>query len=432
MRILLLFSFFIIIDSLFAQDGLTLLSRLELNFEDSIAGQSRITDVWGYEHPVSGKDYALVGNEGVAIVDAGNPFNPIVIAHVPKVSFFDIKTWKNYIYTVNGSSNGNGHVIDISDINNPIVVGTFPSAHNIFIKSDGLMYASNGKIYDLNSDPTFPQLIIDDEQLKGHDAFFKGDKLYVFGANTRPTRIFDFSAPLSFQLITEIQDPQIQYHHSGWVTEDDKYLYICDEFAREQVADITVWDISNINDPEKIKEFVDPSAIAHNLFVKNKYAYVSYYTAGLRIFDLENPQEPILTAQFDTGPDEGENFGGAFGVYPYTNSGIIFVSDRTTGLAIFSFDSEENKTNKQQIEWIAYPNPNGGIFEIIANNVHNKETYVIGMNPLGQQVYQSKPIITGGLLYAPVSIKDLGVGTYIFYVVNEQDRIAKKVFITEN
>ena len=33
-----------------------------------------------------------------------------------------------------------GRIVDLSDPANPVVVGSFPSSHNIFIDADGLMY----------------------------------------------------------------------------------------------------------------------------------------------------------------------------------------------------------------------------------------------------------------------------------------------------
>ena len=295
------------------------------------------TDVWGYLDPATGREYAIAGDNsggGITIVDVSNPDQPFQVANVSTVPGFDIKTWKNYIYTVNGSS-GTGGIVDINNINAPSVVGSFPSSHNIFISDGGYLFTEDLFTYNINTAPTSPQLVRNGG-FGGHDVAVIGSRLYDFHGSFG-TNIYQFDNPANLQQVSVINDPSIAYNHSGWPSEDGNTLFICDELATHPTADITVWDISDLGDPVRIGDFADPNAIVHNFYVIGNYAYVSYYTAGLRIFDVSDPANITIVAQYDTSPLSGETFAGAFGVYPFLPSGLILVNDWTEGLFMFSF-----------------------------------------------------------------------------------------------
>jgi len=65
----------------------------------------------------------------------------------------------------------------------------------------------------------------------------------------------------------------------------------------------------------------------------------AYYTAGLKLFDISNPINPVLVDSYDTSPQSGEGvFEGAYGCYPFGPGGTIYVNDRPNGLFVFRFD----------------------------------------------------------------------------------------------
>lgn len=313
-----------------------------------------VNDVWGYVDVNTNKEYAIVGyggfnppgvdNSGVVIVDVTNPREPEIVANVNTVAGFDVKVWQNYLYTIDGSSSSmnDGSILDISDPANPVLAGKFRTGHNMFIQ-DGYMYLQTGsqptRIYNLNNKPTDPFLVWSGGA-DGHDSMVFNDRLYAFGASG-DTDIFDVSNPESPLLLGAVSDPNIRFHHSGWVTEDQKYLFICDELAdlppKPAPFDFTIWNISDIDNPTQVSGYADVSATVHNLYVVGDFAYVAYYNAGLRIFDINDPANPRLVEEFDTSSQSGPGFSGAFGVYPFSPSGNIFVSDESTGLHIFSF-----------------------------------------------------------------------------------------------
>lgn len=309
-----------------------------------------IADVWGYVDETTGREYALVGHfrdaasrsriSGMSIVDVSNPKQPVVVSTVDNVPGFDIKVWQHYAYTVIGNSGGLGAIVDLSNPREPKVVGKFPNAHNIFISDDGHLFTEASipplAIYDLNTSPTQPRRVWGGGK-SGHDATVVGNTLYDFHGRDG-MNIYDVSEKGSPLLLSAIQDPSIAYFHSGWPSKDGSYLFLCDELSLSPSPDITVWNISDLSNPRRVAKYGDGRATVHNLYVVEDIAFVSYYNAGIRIFDVSNPEKLSLLAEYDTSSGDREGLGGiigAFGVYPFAPSGNIYVSDSENGLFIF-------------------------------------------------------------------------------------------------
>lgn len=69
--------------------------------------------------------------------------------------------------------------------------------------------------------------------------------------------------------------------------------------------------------------------------------YQANYTAGLRIFDVSNPQPDQINeiGFFDSTPDNDDaEFAGLWSVYPWYRSHKIVVSDIDHGLFILTFN----------------------------------------------------------------------------------------------
>jgi len=313
------------------------------------------TDIWEYIDPNNGNVYAIVGGNGMSVVDVTDPTNPTEVAHLTNVPGFDVKVWEHYVYCVTGGS-GTASIVDIADPMNPVIVGTFPSSHNLFINDDGIMYASfpSLRIYDLNPDPLNPALltVVGSE---GHDATVRGD-LLIDCHGFAGTNLYDVSDPSSPVLLSTITDPTITYHHQGEVSSDGNYLYINDELSNNPNPDISVWDISDRANPVRVSDFAD-QATTHNMYVIGDYAYVSYYTAGLRIFDISDPSQLVLADEYDTNPASGEGFAGAFGVYPSEITGNIYIND-SDGVFVFGFDALASVNDADSgLSFVMSPNP---------------------------------------------------------------------------
>jgi hypothetical protein len=253
-----------------------------------------------------------------------------------------MKTYQSFVYSVDGIG-GPGGIVDLSQPANPVVVGTFPGGHNIFIDDAGYLYVClpGLKIYDLNDDPTAPALVWEapvSNGSDGHDATVVGSTLYEFrgASGIRIWDVTNHSAPLP---LGDITDPRIKYAHNGWPTTDGQYLFVTDELALDPTPDITVWDIREPLFPRLVASISDPEATVHNCYVVGDVLYVAYYVAGFRLYDISDPLNPVLLDTEDTSPLSGEgSFEGAFGVYPFSPDGYVYVSDRPNGLFVFRID----------------------------------------------------------------------------------------------
>lgn len=302
-----------------------------------------VADVWGYADTLNQREYAIVGeNTGkIYIIDVTDPATASVVSELTGVPGFDVKVWDHYIYACDGFDAGvkDSRVIDIADPTNPVVVPEgFSSSHNIAVSPAGfLVLESPGfRILDLTADPLHPTLIFEKKDGDGHDATVRGDLLYDFHG-VAGTFVYDVTDPSAPVAVDSIQSLDIVYHHSGDITADGQHVIICDELATGIIPDITIWDVSTAGSPVRVASISDPTSSVHNLYVVGDYAFVSYYSAGFKVFDLSEPSNPVLVDAFDTSRRTGEGFVGAFGVYPFTPSGRIYVSDIDNGLFVFSF-----------------------------------------------------------------------------------------------
>jgi len=325
-----------------------------------------ITDVWSYSDTINSKEYAIVGSyNGIWIIDVTDAGSPELVINMQEVPAFDFKIWKNYLYTVTGAPGTNqGMIIDLSSISAPVIAGYFNSAHNIYITENGYLLAEipGLKIYNLNDNPLSPRLVFNSKDSEGHDAALIGNRLYDFHGRDG-TNIYDvsFGDSLIINLIGSINDPTISYHHSGWPSEDGNTLFICDELAVNPFPDVTAWDITDPANPKRIGGYIDSNATIHNLYVIDELAYTSHYTSGFKVLDVSDPANITVAAHFDTNPFSGDGFSGAFGVYPFSSSGNIFVSD-DTGLYIFKVQNDatpvqDNNSVKMYELHQNYPNP---------------------------------------------------------------------------
>ncbi len=288
-------------------------------------------------------EYAIVGDnhDKVYIVDVTDPSDMRITAHIAGVPGFDVKTWNQYLYTCDGNTGGNdSRIIDIADPTNPIVLPNgFASAHTFQISSAGILFAEfpGLRLYDLNSNPTAPQLVHESGG-DGHDSTPKTingvDRLYDFHGRDA-TVIWDVTDPANPDTLGVIDDPAIVFHHGGDVTTDHRYLYLCDELATGSTPDITIWDIFNPALPIRVGSISNPATV-HNIYVVGDLAYVAYYSSGFRVYDISNPAAPVLAGQYDTSKRTGESFIGAIGAYVYLPSGNILVCDIENGLFVFT------------------------------------------------------------------------------------------------
>ena len=139
---------------------------------------------------------------------------------------------------------------------------------------------------------------------------------------------------------------------------------------------------------------VSRSNLAHNVHVKGDFAYVSHYESGLHIIDISDPENIFENVSFDSfTQSDNATFNGAWGVYPNTLNGTVFVSNSEGRLDILEFipdnvitDIEDPPLLKQPFLVNNYPNPFNPVTTIEYALPVSSEISLIVYNLKGEQV----------------------------------------------
>jgi choice-of-anchor B domain-containing protein len=148
--------------------------------------------------------------------------------------------------------------------------------------------------------------------------------------------VTDKAAPFKLSATTY---PTASYVHSGWPTEDNRYVVVhdeLDELRRSLNTHIYTLDVGNLTAPTLVTSYTGPlTATDHNGYTRGDRYYVSHYKRGLVIFDITHPTALTEIGSFDTYLSPSANTAGTdgnWGVYPFLPSGTILVSDIENGL----------------------------------------------------------------------------------------------------
>jgi choice-of-anchor B domain-containing protein len=315
--------------------NMTLLSHL-----DSYAGYSAC---WSYVHH-DGREYAVLGTTtGTSIVRLTDPANPVEVKFIsgPPSDWREMKQYRNWIYVCSeGAGTGRGiQIISMENPDDPRLVKTyrqgFDTAHTVTIDTTRAVLYCNGTSIGMVAlslaNPTSPTELGVFTGFYVHDLHVRGTLGFAAAINNGFESILDLTNPGAPVEIRRFQTPA-NFTHNSWTTEDGRYLYVTEENAGGKPK---VYDIQNLTTPALKYTFGDLTAhIGHNVHIKGDTAFVSYYTAGVRLYDISDPEKPVEFAYYDTfsGPDGG--FDGVWEVAPYFPSGIFIVSDISNGLFV--------------------------------------------------------------------------------------------------
>ncbi|MFC4635403.1 choice-of-anchor B family protein [Dokdonia ponticola] len=355
----------------FPCDDFDLMSQINLSQFGNSAGGN---DIWGWTDPVTGTEYALFGRrEGVSFIDVSVATEPRIIGFLPTETttskWRDVKIYQDYAFIVSEASGHGMQVFDLSQLRDvpqdqtitftPSAVYTeFGNAHNIVINEQhpyayavGTQSFSGGPhIIDISDplNPTFAggfseQGYTHDAQVityNGPDVDYIGRELYI-GSNEDKVVILDVTDKANIVEISEVDYPNVNYTHQGWMTEDHHYFIANDELDETNVGFNTrtlLFDFTDLDNPTFSGTFTgDSGATDHNLFVKGNEVFLSNYTRGIRVADISNITSGNLvdTGSFDTFPENNNtSFNGVWSIYPYFNSNNIIISDINGGLFI--------------------------------------------------------------------------------------------------
>jgi choice-of-anchor B domain-containing protein len=371
----------------FPCDSVSLLSHLA--FDVLQPTSTRANDIWGYTDLNTGREYAFIGIEnGVAILDITDPTAPEQVGaptgssttwrDIEIYQKFDetAQRWRAYAYITADAVQDTLMLLDLSGLPNGVERIDFTSDHrsahtDYMLNSDftyGIAQSSetpvlaiagsnlnsgNHRLYSL-ANPRAPALISVSTSGYAHDlasfpikdarkntqcvnAATRSACQVLADFNETSVDIWDVTDPASRQLLVSQVYPNRGFTHSGWWTEDGRYLFLHDELDERDLGlntTVRVFDMSDLRAPTLAGSWVGPTrAIDHNGYVRGNRYYFSNYSEGLTVLDITNPVVPTRVGYFDTWPATSETgFVGAWGTYPFFPSGTVAISDINSGL----------------------------------------------------------------------------------------------------
>ena len=357
-----------------AQSGYSLELVDRIWFESYISAEGDTvggTDIWGYTAP-DGEEYALMGvMEGIAVVRVSDmeviDIVPGPMEQGPYYYHRDIKTYSHYAYamsTFTGTNEGL-MIIDLSPLPDSVrfvgsyIHGSDTTAHNLSIDTaTGYAYILKQdylgfRVVNLE-DPENPEDVLSFTYGFLNDLYARNDTVYVCEYFAGSFSIFDFSDKNNPELLARVDVPNSGYVHNIWPTDDGSHVMTTEETVDQTVK---MWNIEDMENIQLVGEYLGSNRYAHNTHIMGEFAYLSHYSAGVTVVDISDPTNLIEVAQYDTYPfnDIPDPAGsGCWGVYPFTQNGMVFASNLEGDLTILQFS--ETNTSVIEGELVQVPN----------------------------------------------------------------------------
>jgi hypothetical protein len=343
---------------------------------------------------------------GVFIYDISNLDAPVLASVYdpsPRQAFLEAIVIGNRGYFGSGGTSPSGtpsvgdgvHIVDLTDPYQPVLLGKvnstngggFNGIHEMLVHENFLIENYNStsnktiRIIDI-SNPASPVLKWSMTPIDAtwvHNMHIRGNRMYTSGWGGR-IEIYDISnlATQAPVLLGSVVGNST--NHSSWTSEDGRYLYSCRETLD---GDLRIYDVQNPAQPFLVRSIktseLGLNAVSpHNPTVLGNYLYISWYQAGVQVFDLSNPTNPKRVAQFDTyeaafapeGPElerlqkqQDEpwdlycgsplrqsslptSYDGNWAVFPFLGHDRIIAGDMTNGLLVLDASRVANPKNQ--------------------------------------------------------------------------------------
>ena len=343
---------------------------------------NQYNEVWSF---VEGDvEYAAIGTtEGVSIIDLSDPANPVevdrVVGETNEAIHRDMHDHEGYLYMVCDQGTSRLKIVDLSYLPDSVhVVYDSPEhvgrVHNIFIDStSGHLYCFAAKDSADNGLPAVVALEFDPQTnsvaelgvfeagsqfIQSHDGYVVNDTAIVNMWNDGLYMI-DFTDPQNPATIGQFPFYSGTIaNHSGWPDPERGLYVMADEWIGTELKVMDISDPSNISLIHSFLPGSNMDIIPHNLMVNGRFLFLSAYTDGLRIFDLYDPQNPVLTGFYDTYPgSDMDIFEGAWGINSLLPSGLILISDQRYGLFIFDVGPALARDEENVLQAEVWPVP---------------------------------------------------------------------------
>jgi hypothetical protein len=231
--------------------------------------------------------YVATGHSGMRILDVSDPNNPDIIGTCDTPGdALRIDVQGDYAYIADYSAGT--RVIDISDPYAPVEVGYYPpNIHTDIAVQGEYAYAAipfGDQLYIINiSDPTSPQLISQVNNVKAEWVVVEGNYAYVAGSmhGSDEVTVIDISDPTQ---PTEVVTCTITGDAAD-INYVDGFVYVT---TNTHLLVVEV-DLPQLN----VVGQCNLTNLGHGVRVAGDYAYVAQDTHGLGIFDVSDPTDPV-------------------------------------------------------------------------------------------------------------------------------------------
>ncbi|MEY3240385.1 MAG: hypothetical protein RIR11_1823 [Bacteroidota bacterium] len=316
--------------------------------EMSFPGQD-IAGVFGFTK--QGHEYALVGGStSTFIVEVTDPANPVLIKTIPYGSMIwkEIRVYKEVAYASSEGENQGIQVIDLSPLpgstdlpnyqyfGDGAVAGQLGTTHALEVDTTkGFLYLYGGNIakgaavFSL-ADPYHPSYVGQYNGSYIHDGYVDNDTLYGAHIINGYFSVIDMSNKANPVVLATHPTPNL-FTHNTWITKDRKHILTTDEEPNSYITMYNISDLENITEIDRFRCTPGSGSIPHNVYIKGDFAVTAWYTDGVSIVDCSQPDLMIEVGRYDTYGGVGDEFGGAWGVYPYFPSGNLIVSNMSPG-----------------------------------------------------------------------------------------------------
>jgi choice-of-anchor B domain-containing protein len=323
---------------LLAQDSLHVTKVGQLVFPNPLA------DVQGYVAP-NGAEYAIVTHRvGVAIVSLANPSQPYILHDIPGNAAInrEAETFGHYAYITAEAGQGL-RIIDLSGLPGSIaykdtILDSISQSHTLYI-SDTVLYLffsnpnPSTSRYSL-ADPWYPTRLTPYRDGFIHDGYVRNHIGYLCDPGSSELKIVDFNDPSQALLLGAVQTP-LGGTHNAWLSDNGAVCYVAEEVQGASITAYNVTDPTNITELDRIRpSYALPTALPHNVKVKQDWLVTAHYTEGIHLVDAARPHNLIEVGYYDHSTIPPGTFAGSWGADPDLPSGLLLSSDMENGLIV--------------------------------------------------------------------------------------------------
>ena len=353
-----------------------------------------------YSDVVAEGNYAYVSSwhntAGIWIFDVSNPDSPQYVGKYAQTYSANMQAVEvlNGIGYFGDDSGGGIHIVDLSNPRLPKLItkitstqGGYNSVHDLTLDGNGHMFVPNYRVNDavqvwnvsVPSAPYLQMTLYGTDTLSVHDVTVKNNRLFMTGwggiEDIWDITNIDTQTPVllgSFTAGYHTQDVSI--------TDDGNFLVGPRELTSG--GDVRVFNISNPANVFMVADLTQPNlGIAATSpstpKIMGNLLFVAWYQAGLVVFDITDPTNPVMVGTYDTWP--GVSTGGSgggdgdWGVWPFLGADRVLVSDRTTGLYVLDC----SEVNSQPASYAITFNPTS----VVGNFASTGTVHLVGVSP---------------------------------------------------